>query len=66
MKVTILFEETADEVGFNGQVLHTRDNIEDLSQMSDFLADAIRGVGFSYVKGVAFEKDDGEMVFGNY
>ena len=66
MKVTILFEETVDDVGYNGQVLHVRDNIEDLHQLSDFLADAIRGVGFTYVNGVAFEKDDGEMVFGNY
>lgn len=66
MKVTILFEETIDEVGYNGQVLHVQDNIEDLRQLSDFLAAAVRGAGFSYVQGVAFEQDDGEMVFGNY
>jgi hypothetical protein len=66
MKVTILFEECAEDVGYDGQVLHVREDIQDLMQLADFLGDAVRGAGFSYVNGVAFERDDGEMVWGTY
>lgn len=66
MRVSILFEECKDDVGYDGTVFHLREDIQDLTQLSDFLADAVRGAGFSYVNAVAFERDDGEMVWGNY
>lgn len=66
MKVSILFEECKEDVGFDGQILHIRDDIENLMQLADFLTDAVRGAGFSYVKNVGFEKDDGSMTYGTY
>ena len=66
MKVSILFEECKDDVGFDGKVLHVRDDIENLMQLADFLSDAVRGAGFSYVTNVAFEQDNGKMTFGTY
>jgi len=66
MKVSILFEECKDNVGFDGQVLHVRDDIENLMQLADFLSDAVRGAGFSYVTNVAFEQKDGKMTFGTH
>ena len=66
MKVSILFEECKEDVGYDGQVILTRDDIEDLTQLANFLSDAVRGAGFSYVNTVAFEKDDGDMVFGDF
>lgn len=66
MKVSILFEEVAEDVGYNGTVAFERDNIDDLTQLANLLSDAVRGAGFSYVNTVAFEKDDGDMVFGDY
>ena len=66
MKVSILFQECKEDVGYDGEVLHTRADIEDLTQLANFLSDAVRGAGFSYVNTVAFEKDDGDMVFGDY
>lgn len=66
MRVSILFEECKEDVGYDGSVFHLREDIEDLTQLADFLGDAVRGAGFSYVNGVAFERDDGEMVWGTY
>lgn len=66
MKVSILFEECKEDVGFDGMVFHIRDDIQDLTQLANFLSDAVRGAGYSYVNTVAFEKDDGDMVFGDY
>jgi len=66
MKVSILFEECKDDVGFDGQVLHVRNDIENLMQLADFLSDAVRGAGFSYVTNVAFEQNNGKMTFGTY
>ena len=65
MKVSILFEECKEDVGYDGSVFHLREDIEDLTQLADFLGDAVRGAGFSYVTAVAFERADGEMVWGN-
>lgn len=65
MKVSILFEECKYDVGYDGQVLHVREDVEDLVQLANFLGDAVRGAGFSYVSNVAFEQDNGNMVFGD-
>ena len=40
-----------------------RDNIDDLYGLGYAFADAARAAGYTYVQDVAFEKDDGSMVF---
>ena len=42
----------------------SRDGVFDLYTMSQFLADAMRGAGYSYVTDVGFEKEDGTATFG--
>ena len=54
MKVSILFEECKEDAGFDGMVFHIRDDIQDLTQLANFLGDAVRGAGYSYVSTVAF------------
>lgn len=66
MKVSILFQECKEDVGYDGMVSHIRDDIQNLTELANFLSDAVRGAGYSYVNTVAFEKDDGDMVFGDY
>jgi len=34
--------------------------------MAQFFTDAMKGAGFSYVVDVGFEKDDGNIVFGEF
>jgi len=64
MRVSIDFYFDKDEDGVEGSSSATRDGVDDLYTMSQFLTDAMRGAGFSYVTDVGFEKDDGTVVFG--
>ena len=50
-KVTIIFESESEDDGFEGKTIIERHNIDDL---------------WCYVADVAFEKDDGKMVFGSF
>jgi hypothetical protein len=62
IQITFSFEKEVD--GVEGYVTHSRDDVEDLYTMAQLLTDAMRGAGFSYVVNTGFEKDDGEVVFG--
>jgi hypothetical protein len=64
MKVSILFEYDPEEVGYNGSVFLTRECVGDLNGLAQLFADAARASGFTYVEDVAFEKDDGSIVWG--
>ena len=64
MKVSLLFDHDPNEVGFNGSVFINREGIYDLNALAQLFADAARAAGFSYVEDVAFEKDDGSIVWG--
>jgi hypothetical protein len=66
MKISITFTHTQEEDGFDGQTGAVRDNVIDLYEAAQVLTDAFRGAGFSYVVNVGFEKDDGEVVFGQF
>ena len=64
MRVSIDFYYNKDEDGVEGSSSASRDNVHDLYTMAQFLTDAMRGAGFSYVVDIGFEKDDGDFVFG--
>tara|TARA_R110000803_G_scaffold92433_3_gene159910 strand:+ start:1237 stop:1437 length:201 start_codon:yes stop_codon:yes gene_type:complete len=66
MKVTITFESTHEEDGFDGSTTLERNSVEDLHSLAQVYADSARAAGFTYVESVAFEKDDGQMVFGDF
>ncbi len=64
MKVSIKFECNSYDDGFDGETSASREGVEDLYAMAQFLTDAVKGAGYTYVTDVGFEKDDGSMVFG--
>ena len=66
MKLTIEFESTSEEDGFYGTTTLVRHDIHDLHALAQAFADSARSGGFTYVEDVAFEKDDGQMVFGGF
>lgn len=66
MQVTITFESSHDEDGFFGSTTLVRQEVDDLHALAQMYGDAARAGGFTYVEGVAFEKDDGQMVFGDF
>jgi hypothetical protein len=43
-----------------------RSDIDDLYSLGRAYGDFTRAIGFPYVEDVAFEKDDGQMVFGGF
>lgn len=64
MRVNITFSFDKEADGIEGYVTHEREHVEDLYEMAQFLTDAMRGAGFSYVVNTGFEKDNGEVMFG--
>jgi len=65
MKVTVTFENDSEEDGFDGKTSVERYNVDDLYSLAYVFGEATRSAGFTYVEAVAFEKDDGKMVFGD-
>ena len=67
MKITFFAEFTeGGGDGFDGTMLYVRNDIENLTELSQFLSDAIRGSGFSYVEDVGFRYQDGEELWGSF
>ena len=66
MQVSITFTADSEEDGFGGSTTVVRGNIDDLYGLGQAFADAARAGGYGYVENVAFEQDDGTMVFGSY
>jgi hypothetical protein len=65
-KLTITFESDNEDDGFEGKTIIERHNINDLWALSNAYTDATKAAGWCYVIDVAFEKDDGKMVFGSF
>ena len=65
MQVSITFTADSEEDGFDGSTTVVRGNIDDLYGLGRAFADATRAAGYTYVDDIAFEKDDGTMVFGD-
>lgn len=66
MRVSIDFQYNKEDDGYDGSSSASRDGVEDLYTMARFFTDAMKGAGFSYVVDVGFEKDDGNIVFGEF
>tara|TARA_R110000796_G_scaffold239729_1_gene360503 strand:+ start:534 stop:734 length:201 start_codon:yes stop_codon:yes gene_type:complete len=66
MQVTVTFTADSEDDGFDGSTTVVRGNIEDLYGLGQAFADAARAGGYTYVEDVAFEKTDGQMVFGGF
>ena len=64
MRVNIDFYYDKEEDGIECSSSASRSGVLDLSTMSQFLADAMRGAGYSYVTDVGFAQDDGTVTFG--
>jgi len=65
MRVTINAYMDRAEDGYNGSVDLSRDEVMDLVDLSKMFADAAVALGYTYVKAVGFECDDGEMIWGD-
>ena len=65
MRVSITFSADSEDDGFNGSTTVIRDYIDDLYGLGQVFDEATVAAGFTYVTGVAFEKNDGTMVFSN-
>ena len=65
MRVSITFSADSEDDGFNGSTTVIRDYIDDLYGLGQAFDEATVAAGFTYVTGVAFEKNDGTMVFSN-
>lgn len=66
MQVSITFTSNSEEDGFIGSTTIVREDVDDLHTLAAIFADSARAGGFTYVEGVAFEKDDGQMVFSDW
>ena len=66
MKISIVFTHNKEEDGFNGETGAVREGVSDLYEASQFLTDAFRGSGFSYVENIGFELEDGKVLFGKF
>lgn len=55
-----------EEDGYSGNVRMSRDEIGDIYELADLFSEAARAMGFSYVKAVGFEKDDGQIVWSDF
>jgi hypothetical protein len=66
VRVSIDFQYDKEDDGYDGSSSASRDGVLDLHTMAQFLTDAMKGAGFSYVVDVGFEKDDGSIVFGEF
>ena len=51
-----------DADGFNGNITMYREEVEDIYQLANLFTDFAVACGFTYVKAVGFEKDDGTVV----
>jgi hypothetical protein len=49
---------------YEGSLSVSRDDVEDLYALAQFVTQCVQGAGFNYVTDVGFEKDDGNIVFG--
>ena len=66
MDVNLEAVADAEEDGYNGNITIYREDVEDIYQLANLFTDFAVAMGFTYVKAVGFEKDDGSMVWGDF
>lgn len=55
-----------EEDGYEGSVRMSRYEVEDIYQLADLFTEFAKGLGFSYIKAVGFEKDDETVLWGDF
>lgn len=65
MRIDINAYMYKDDDGYEGSCNIARDGVEDLYVLADVFTQATKTMGYTYVKSVAFEKDDGTVVWGD-
>jgi hypothetical protein len=66
MKVKIIAESDSQDDGFTGKTTMEREDVEDLQDMLWLFSEFFQASGFTYVKAVAVEKDDGTLVWSDF
>lgn len=66
MQITLDAYMEKEEDGFTGSVRLSREDVTDIYELADMFTEAAKAMGFSYVKAVGFEKDDGNMVWSDF
>lgn len=66
MRVSLQFDFDKEEDGFDGTLTYTREGVDDLYALAQMVTDGARGAGFSYIVNTGFERDDGNVVFGEF
>lgn len=66
MQITLDAYMEKEEDGFTGSVRLSREDVTDIYELADMFTEAAKAMGFSYIKAVGFEKDDGNMVWGDF
>ena len=64
MRVSMDFYFDKETDGYEGSLNVNRDDVEDLYALAQFVTQCAQGAGFNHVTDVGFEKDDGNIVFG--
>ena len=65
MRVSVNAYMEKEEDGYSGSVDLNRDDITEAHQLAQIFAEAAHAFGFTYVKSVGFECEDGEMIWGD-
>jgi hypothetical protein len=65
MKITLCTNFDPEEQGYDGTVLFERDNLELLTELGQLFAEFAVASGYTYVKAVGFECDNGDMIWGD-
>jgi hypothetical protein len=66
MKIQIIAESESKDDGFTGKTSMEREDIEDINGLLWLFSEFCQAAGFTYVKAVAVEKDDGEMIWSDF
>ena len=65
MRISVNAYMEKEEDGYSGSVDLNRDDITEAHELAQIFAEAARAFGFTYVKSVGFECEDGEMIWGD-
>tara|TARA_R110000744_G_scaffold353482_1_gene459839 strand:+ start:604 stop:804 length:201 start_codon:yes stop_codon:yes gene_type:complete len=65
MRISVDAYMEREDDGYSGSVSLSRDDVLDAQQLAQLFAEAAHAFGFSYVKSVGFECEDGDMLWGD-
>ena len=65
MKVTIQADFNLDDDGCVGSAEVVREGLEDHATLARMFVEAANAFGFTYIRDVAFETDDGDILWGD-